>query len=268
MLALIRGGGDLSSGIALRLVRSGIQVVITELPRPLAVRRLVSFAQAVYDGGITVEGVRARLAKDEEDVQDLLQADLLPVLVDPSAAILHRMNFQVLIDARMTKRSPELDKNAAPLVVGLGPGFTAGKDCHAVIETKRGAYLGRVYWEGSSEPDSREPDAVGEHRDDRVLRAPVAGVLIAHAKIGEHVEKGQPIAEMEGHVISAPFPGMIRGLLMAGLQVPADEKIGDLDPRDDSRLCRLVSDKALSIGGAALEAILTRREMRRLLAVS
>lgn len=266
LISLIRGGGDLASGAVLRLARAGIQVVVTELPQPMAVRRLVSFAQAVYDGTIEIEGIVGHLVHDIEEVYDCLAEGSVPVLVDPGCEIRFRLRPQVIIDGRMTKRPPDLSREAAPMMIGLGPGFVAGENCHAVVETMRGPFLGRVYYQGSAAPDSGLPDKVGVHQADRVLRAPASGVLRAYAQIGDHLKTGQIIADVDGKSLAAPFPGMLRGLLMEGLSVRAGEKIGDLDPRDDARLCRLVSDKALAVGGGVMESILSRSELRVLIA--
>jgi len=266
-LILIRGGGDLASGAALRLHRAGFKVVITELAQPLAVRRAVCFSEAVYEGQVNVEGVTARFVTPDQ-LKVTLEADVIPVLIDPDADILldGRFSFSVVVDARMTKQPPEALPRPVPLHIGLGPGFHAGRDCHAVIETRRGHTLGRVYWNGATLPDSREPE--GDPR--RVLRAPADGVVAAHKKIGEHCEEGETIAvisnqpalsESEGYsVISdqrsviSPFRGVLRGIVRDGLRVHKNMKIGDVDPRDDPGYCFLVSDKALAVGGGVLEA--------------
>lgn len=261
-IALLRGGGDLASGVALRLARCGAQVVITELEQPRSVRRLVSFSQAVYDGEIVIEGLRARRAGGIEAVRETLERGEIAVVVDPPAAIHADLQPHLMVDGRMTKRAPEPELHMARLVLGLGPGFTAGADCHAVIETKRGAFLGRVYWQGVAEADTGQPETVQGHQGDRVIRAPVDGILHAHARLGDHLDAGQPICNVDGHVVTAPFAGNLRGLLMQGLQVTCGEKVGDLDPRDDPRLAHLISDKALAIGGGVLEAVLSRPELR------
>jgi xanthine dehydrogenase accessory factor len=254
---LIRGGGDLASGVALRLHRAGLKVLISELPQPLAVRRTVSFAEAVYAGRVTVEELPARLVKREQ-VRAALDAGEIPVLVDPEAAILADMDFTVVIDGRLTKHPPEPLPVSIPLHIGLGPGFHAGRNCNAVIETRRGHTLGRVYWEGTTQPDSGQPE--GDPR--RVLRAPAEGVFDSQIQIGEHVEAGQIVATVADESIASPFPGVVRGLLHPGLRVTKGLKVGDVDPRDDPALCRLVSDKALAIGGGVLETILARPEIR------
>jgi len=271
-LVLLRGGGDLASGVALRLHRAGFQLVITELDRPLAVRRTVSFAETVYEGQHTIEGVTGRLVKPDQ-LPAALEAGEIPVLIDPDANILlspaetmSSFLFPVVIDARLIKQPPAPLPVSVPLHIGLGPGFQAGVNCHAVIETRRSHTLGRVYWTGTTQPDSGQPE--GDPR--RVLRAPADGILSAKTKIGEHVEAGQVVAVVseqysvasEQYSVVSPLKGMLRGLLHDGLPVTKGLKIGDVDPRDDPSACFLVSDKALAIGGAVLEAILTREKIR------
>jgi len=208
-LILIRGGGDLASGVALRLRHAGFDVLITELPQPLAVRRAVAFSEAVYEGIWTVENVTSRLIKTPEQLNACLVRGEIPLLVDPCLALVSTLNIQpsIVIDARLLKSSPPPLKSDSPFIIGLGPGFIAGENCHALIETQRGHTLGRVYWSGPSNPDSGQPD--GDPR--RVLRARASGILIGYAQIGEHLEPGQVIAEVNGQKIIAPFPGVLRG---------------------------------------------------------
>ncbi len=265
MIAMLRGGGDLASGVVVRLARAGIHVVVTELAQPMAVRRRASFAQAIYDGDITIEGLHGVRVHNAADIHQAWLDGAVAVLVDPDAAIHAELKPHVLVDGRMHKRAPEPEMHLATMVVGLGPGFTAGADCHAVVETKRGPYLGRVYWQGSAEPDSGQPETVHGHQGDRVLRAPADGVLRTFVDIGAHVEEGDELVAVGAHTLTAPFAGTLRGLLMDGLHVAAGEKIGDLDPRDDPALVGMVSDKALAIGGGVMEAIFSWPEMRRLL---
>ena len=261
-LIVIRGGGDLASGVALRLHRTGFQIVILELEKPLAVRRSVSFSEAVYEGVQTVEGTTARLVSPDQ-IQVTLEANEIPVLVDPQASILRNQfltspRSTFVVDARLLKTAPEPLGVNIPLHIGLGPGFTAGENCHAVIETRRGHALGRVLWSGSAQADSGEPD--GDRR--RILRASHNGMLISNARIGDHLEEGQLIAEIQpgdgsdNYLILSPFKGVLRGLIRPGIRVTRDMKIGDVDRRNDPALCALVSDKALAVGGAVLEALL------------
>lgn len=262
---LIRGGGDLATGVAIRLHRAGIKVLITELAQPLAVRRAVSFAEAVYEGHHTVEGVKARRIEARQ-LPAASGADEIPVLVDPNADILFSsFSFPVVVDARLIKSPPSPLPTQVPLHIGLGPGFHAGRDCHAVIETRRSHTLGRVIWDGTAQPDSGEPD--GDPR--RVLHAPSDGIVMAHANIGDHLKEGQQVAEIQSQMgirkseISSPFAGVLRGLIRDRLHVPRGMKIGDVDPRNDPTACFLVSDKALAIGGGVLEAVLSKREIRK-----
>jgi len=201
---------------------------------------------------------------EPKQVSGALCADEIPVIVDPDASILTELPILIVVDARLTKLPPSPLPVDVPLHIGLGPGFHAGRNCHAVIETRRGHTLGRVYWEGATQPDSGQPE--GDQR--RVLRAPTNGQLIAHAQIGDHVEEGQLIAEIQSKIenpkskIVSPFPGVLRGLIRPGLHVTADIKIGDVDLRAEPGLGNLVSDKALAIGGAVLEAIIHRSKIR------
>jgi xanthine dehydrogenase accessory factor len=268
-MILILGGGDLASGVALRLHRSGLKVFITELSAPLAVRRAVSFAEAVYSGEILVEGVKGVRISGVEAAPHAWAAGNIPVMVDPEMRLLNKtaprftdQSAFVLIDGRMTKQAPRFALGLANLIVGLGPGFIAGDNCHAVVETNRGPRLGRVYWQGGAEQDTGIPEPVGGKREERVLRAPVAGVFSALARIGDRVEPGDAIAEVAGFPIKAPFKGVLRGLLHNNIIVHPGMKVGDLDGRDDPSLCWQVSEKALAVGGGVLEALLTRPDIR------
>jgi xanthine dehydrogenase accessory factor len=273
---LIRGGGDLASGIALRLHRCGFQVIITELPEPLAVRRAVSFCEAVYEGQWQVEEVTAKRVENEAEISTALEQNQIPVIIDPGLANLPtlrqalgsafnlkpfdtaspvRAGPSTIIDARLTKHPPAPLTFTVPLHIGVGPGFIAGENCDAVIESQRGHTLGRVIWRGSGKADSGLP----EGDPGRVLRAPADGTLIGCAQIGDHIEPGETIAEVDGQPIIAPFPGVLRGLIRPGIRVPKDMKVGDLDARDNREYCFLVSEKALAIGGGVLEAILTHQ---------
>ncbi|HEY2981940.1 MAG TPA: selenium-dependent molybdenum cofactor biosynthesis protein YqeB, partial [Anaerolineales bacterium] len=255
----VRGGGDLASGVALRLHRAGLRIVISELREPLAVRRTVAFSEAIYEGRMTVEGVTAQRAAPDE-IDSILTQDQIPILVDPTASILadERYTFRVLVDARMLKTTPQRLPARIALHIGLGPGFRAGRDCDAVIETRRSHTLGRVYWDGTTQADSAQPE--GDSR--RVLRAPQDGILQGVAKIGTHVDEGDVIADVAGVKVTAPFAGILRGLIRPGLAVTKGEKIGDVDLREDAAACLLVSDKSLAIGGAILEAILSKPDLR------
>jgi xanthine dehydrogenase accessory factor len=261
-LILLRGGGDLASGIALRLHRIGFQIVIIELEKPLAVRRAVSFSEAIYDGVQTIEGTTARLVSADQ-LQVTLEAGEIPVMADPGANILRNQflispQTTIVVDARILKVEPELLAANVPLHIGLGPGFTAGENCHAVIETRRGHTLGRVFWKGSAQADSGQPD--GDPR--RVLRATSNGTITTRANIGEHINEGQLVAEIQVNTgdksqVFSPIAGILRGMIRPGIEVIEGMKIGDIDPRNDPSASFLVSDKALAVAGGVMEAVLT-----------
>ena len=256
MLVLIRGAGDLASGIALRLHRSGLQVVMTELPQPMAIRRTVSFSQAIVHGSCTVEDVRAARAESEADVKAALAGGVIPVLADAQAGCKAWLHPDVLVDAILAKRNLGTRRTDAPVVIGVGPGFTAGADCHAVVETMRGHTLGRCIYAGSALPNTNVPGLIGGFAGERVLRAPDTGVFHALAEIGDHVEVGACVGEVNGAPMRCTISGVLRGLLADGTSVTKGLKSGDVDPRDDESCCFTVSDKALAIAGGVLEAIL------------
>jgi xanthine dehydrogenase accessory factor len=259
---ILRGGGDLASGVASRLHRAGIWVLITEIEKPLAVRRTVAFAAAIYEGRIEIEGVTARKIENLSEAQARFEANEIPVLVDPALSAFKDLVHQILVDARMTKRPPDVVTNAASFVVGLGPGFVAGENCHAVIETMRGHNLGRVLWQGGPLADTGVPGSIAQHGKDRVLRAPAGGTVEPAAEISQTLKAGDLVARVAGRELRASFDGVLRGLIHPSVEVHAGMKIGDLDPRNDPSYCWRVSDKALAIGGGVLEALLTRPEIR------
>jgi xanthine dehydrogenase accessory factor len=255
---LIKGAGDLASGVAARLHRCRFPVIMTELPRPLMVRRMVSFGEAVYEGQISVEGIMARLVAGVEAAEAALQEGTVPVLVDPGAECRHGLAPTVLVDAVMAKRNTGTNIADAPLVIALGPGFVAGVDCHAVVETQRGHRLGRVIWQGSTQSDTGLPGEIAGRREERVLRAPCDGTLAAFAAIGDRLASGQLVAAVAGQEVRARFEGVLRGLIRPGTYVTAGIKIGDIDPRAEPAHCFTISDKSLAVAGGVLEAILAR----------
>jgi len=254
---LIKGGGDLGTGVAHRLHRAGMRVLVTELPQPLVIRRAVAFASAVYEGTATVEGVTARrLPLDRADIAAVWDRGEVPVLVDPQGLAIRALQPDVVVDAILAKRNTGTRIADAPAVIALGPGFTAGRDCHAVVETERGHYLGRVIWEGPARPDTGVPGQVGGEGARRVLRAPADGPLRGVRRIGDLVDEGEVVAFVADAPLAAPFHGVLRGLLRDGVPVRTGMKVGDVDPRGDPACCFSISDKARAIGGAVLEAIL------------
>ncbi len=262
-LILLKGAGDLGTGVAWRLHKAGFPVVITELAQPLVVRRSVAFASAVYDGEIAVEGVTAWSAESFDAARGLLADGIIPVLVDPETRAREEFAPQVVIDAVMAKRNAGTRLADAPLVLALGPGFTPNVDCHAVIETQRGHDLGRVLWDRAAEPNSGTPGEIGGKSGERVLRAPSDGELESIKRIGDAVIMGEVIAHVANGEVRAPFDGILRGLVHDGLLVHAGAKIGDVDPRVNRAACFTISDKALAIGGGALEAVLSWMTIHR-----
>jgi xanthine dehydrogenase accessory factor len=256
-LVVVRGGGDLASGAALRLWRIGFEVVILEEERPRAVRRTVSFSEAVYDGMARVEEAEAIRVDAPGAARDVAKRGKVAVLVDPDARWLGELRPDALVDAIMAKRNTGTRKEWAPRVIALGPGFEAPRDCHAVVETNRGPDIGRVIWRGAAEPNTGEPGEVGGQRGRRVLRAPAPGVLRATREIGDMVQRGEIVADVWGFPVRSELDGLLRGLLRDGTRVTAGMKIGDVDPRGDPSLTYRVSDKSLAVAGGVLEAVLS-----------
>jgi xanthine dehydrogenase accessory factor len=251
LAVVVRGGGELASAAARLLSVCGFPVVVLETPAPLAVRRRVSFAEAVFSGSVTVEGVVARRCAPDD-----VGGDFVPVLIDPGGDFLTRRAPAVLVDGRMAKRNLGTRREQAGVVVALGPGFSAGEDVHAVVETQRGAKLGRVLWSGSASADTAVPAPVLGVTDARVLRAPRGGRFRSASRIGDILEAGARVGDVEGAAVEAPIGGLVRGLLADGVAIEAGVKIGDIDPRgvtvDPARL----SDKARAVAAGVLEAVL------------
>lgn len=253
-LCLVRGGGDLATGVVWRLVRCGFPVLVTELARPLTIRRTVAVSSAVTDGAADVEGLTARRVDSPAAAVALAGSGEVPVLVSPS---IPPVGADVVVDARLAKRPLDTTIDDAPFVVGLGPGFVVGVHCHAVIETNRGHHLGRVLWVGSAEPNTGTPGIVAGRGAERVLRAPADGEVRWAVAIADRVAAGQVLGSVAGHGVVAPFAGVVRGAIADGIDVAAGSKIGDVDPRCDPAACFEISDKALAIGGGVVEAVST-----------
>ncbi len=261
MLVLIRGAGDLASGIALRLHHAKMQVVMTDLPRPTAIRRTVCFSQAILFGTMKVEDVTARFASSPEEASAILAEGCIPVLADPACKCLGALKPDVVVDAILAKRNLGTKITDAPCVIGVGPGFTVGVDCHAAVETMRGHSLGRVITEGSPLPNTNIPGLIGGFTGERVLRAPAEGIFRQILQIGDTVKQGDVAGTVNGEPMLCQIDGMLRGILADGTPVHKGMKAGDVDPRGEESYCYLVSDKALSIGGGVLEAILRYSEV-------
>lgn len=253
---VIRGAGDIASGVALRLFHAGFKVIMLEVAKPTVIRRSVAFAQAVFDGEMTVEGVTARLATTSEDAVMLSDRGFIPVLIDPACTLVDTLKPVCVVDAILAKQNLGTRSDMAPVTIALGPGFTAGEDCHAVIETNRGHWLGQVIYAGCAQENTGVPGNIMGHTSRRVIRAPVAGIMRTNVKLGDLVEEGDVIAWVGESEIKAPLSGMVRGLLNDGLAVVGGFKIGDIDPRGETADFTSVSDKARAIGGGVLEALM------------
>ena len=255
-LVIVRGAGDLATGVIAKLWRSGFTVVALESEAPSAIRRTVAFSEAVYQKETTVEGITACLAV-EKNTLDILEQGKIPILIDKEADILKKIHPFVLVDAILAKRNIGTDMEMADIVIGLGPGFTAGVDVHAVVETMRGHNLGRVYYKGSAIPNTGIPGMVGGYAKERVMYAGNAGIMKGICRIGDSVQAGDIIAYVGNEPVYASISGVLRGILPDGFEVRIHEKLADIDPREDEyQNCFLISDKARCIAGGVLEAIL------------
>lgn len=252
--ALVKGAGDLASGVAVRLHRAGFDVIMTETARPTVVRRTVAFAEAVYEERARVEGLEAVKVAGPHAVDDALRVGAIPVLVDPDATALAAVAPDLLVDAIVAKRNLGTRITDAPAVIALGPGFVAGRDAHMVIETKRGHSLGRVIASGEALPNTGVPGEVGGHAEDRILRSPAAGVFTSDHRIGDQVARDEVVGRVGDTPVRSRLDGVLRGLLHAGLEVTPGFKLGDVDPRAAREHCFAVSDKALAVAGGVLEA--------------
>jgi xanthine dehydrogenase accessory factor len=255
-LVIIKGAGDLASGTAHRLFKCGFQVILLERPDPQAIRRTVSFAQAVFSGVHTVEGVTAVLTEDPAKARGVAGCGRLAVMIDQFGLSIKELMPDVVVDAVMAKKNLGTAMTDAPVVVGLGPGFTAGLDVHAVVETCRGHDLGRVIYSGTALPNTGVPGKIGGHAEERVVRSPGRGMLKAYKSIGDFVEKDEILGLVGGYQVVSPLTGVLRGMLQDGLQVTAGMKIGDLDPRLNRDNCFTISDKSRAVAGGVLEAVM------------
>ena len=259
LVVLIRGAGDIASGVAHRLHRSHFKICMTEIPHPLAVRREVAFSEAIYEGEKEVEGIRAKFISKPEEIESVWKQGDIPILVDPDGKKMrHFLKPDVLVDAIMAKNNSAIQVNDAPWVIGLGPGFTAGKDVHVVIETNRGHYLGTMILNGTAEPDTGIPGEIGGYTIERVLRTMKKGTFHPQKSIGDRVSKGAVVAVVDDFPVIAKISGVVRGLLREGVEVRKGMKVGDIDPRGKKESCFTISDKARAIAGGVLEAILYR----------
>lgn len=256
MLVVIRGAGDIATGIALRLYRAGMQIVMCDLAQPTSIRRTVCFSEAIRLGETTIEGIRGVLCRDASSARMAAQSACVAVMADPEASFVSDLHPDVVVDAILAKRNLGTTRGMAPVVIGVGPGFTAQVDVDAAVETMRGHYLGRVYYTGSPLPNTAIPGLIGGYAGERVLRAPADGTFTPCVKIGDEVKAGTVCGTVAGEPMVATIDGVVRGLLQEGVSVTRGMKSGDVDPRCHPEYITMASDKALAVGGGVLEAIL------------
>ena len=255
-MILIRGAGDIASGIAVRLHRCGFTLVMTDLAAPTAIRRTVCFSEAIVHGDCTVEDITAERAESKEDAELILQRGHIPVFADDEGTVRSILSPKAVVDARLAKVNLDTSITDAPIVVAVGPGFTAGKDCHAVVETQRGHYLGRAIYLGSAAPNTGVPGNIGGYTVERLIRAPRAGVFRPVHEIGYQVAAGDTVAFVDDIPVTCQIGGILRGILPEGTPVYEGMKSGDVDPRCKPEHCLYASDKAIAVGGGVLEALL------------
>ncbi len=253
---VVKGGGDIASGIIQKLHRTGFRVLVLEIEKPTSIRRTVCFSEAVYDGKMEIEGIISVLAKSIQEIYDAWSNDCIPVVVDPEGTYIIKLNPIAVVDAIIAKKNTGMKKDAAPVTIAVGPGFEAGKDVHIVIESNRGHNLGRLIFSGFADPNTMEPGSIDGFTFERVLYSPDEGNFIANHKIGNLVKKGDVIGRVNDKNVIAKLDGVVRGLIREGIYVAEGQKIGDVDPRNDTEYCYTISDKARAIGGAVLEAVL------------
>lgn len=255
-LIIIKGAGDLASGVAHRLFCCGYRLLLTDLPRPLAIRRTVSFCQAAYDGTMTIEGVTARLA-GPENLEQIWAEGLIPLMTGVEQQRLDSMEHGALIEATLSKRNTGLSRRPGRLTIALGPGYAAGEDADAVVETARGHYLGRVILAGPALPNTGRPGLIGGYDLERLIKSPAAGEVCFTSAIGRPVKAGQSLGRVGSAEITATIDGVLRGALTNGLTVPEGFKIGDIDPRPEAAdFIHSPSDKARAVAGGVVEALL------------
>lgn len=252
----IKGGGEMASGVAWRLFKCGFRVCITEIIAPMAVRRGVSFCEAVHNGTALVQGVEAVLVHAPQEINAVWDRDKIPLLVDPRCDLRRVIRPEVIVDAILAKKNLGTSIADGPLVIALGPGFEAGKDAHAVVETQRGHDLGRLLTVGRATSNTGVPGSIEGYTKERVLRSPAAGPWESPMAIGDHVTSDAVIGSVVGIELRATIDGVLRGMIRPGTVVGKGLKIGDIDPRNKREYCFSISEKALAIAGGVLEGIL------------
>lgn len=255
-IVVVRGGGDIASGTINRLHKMGFKVLVLEIPSPNFIRRMVCYGEAVYQREFELEGAVSKLAVNLDEIKKIWAEGKIPVYVDPEMKILDEIKPHALVDGIIAKKNLGMSKELAPVTVALGPGFEAGKDCHAVIETNRGHNLGRVIYEGRASENTGVPGIIQGYGRERVIYAENEGILKIVRDIGSIVKKDEIIAYIDGVPVHASLTGLVRGMIREGSFVKKGLKISDIDPREEQlKNCWTISDKARTISGGAAEAI-------------
>ena len=254
---IVRGAGEMASGVIKHLALAGCDVIALEHPAPSCVRRLVCYAAACFESTVTIEGVKAVRVETAAEAVAMTGEQVVPLLIDPEACRLSELAPAAVVDGRMLKRHCEVNLDMAPIVIGLGPGFTVSDNCHAAVETNRGPNLGRVLYTGSPQAYTGIPATVEGYTRQRVLRSPTEGTFEARTRITDTVRKGQVLGRVASMEVIATIDGVVRGLIYDGLEVVPGQKIGDIDPRGNPERCYQMSDKANAIGRGALDALKT-----------
>lgn len=257
-IVIIRGGGDIATGIAHRLFKAGFNVLISEIENPTAIRRKVSFCEAVYSGQAEVEGVKAILSQ-KEDIKKIIESKNIPLVIDKNCHIAYSLRALALVDSILAKKNLGTKMDMAPITIGVGPGFSAKVDVDLVVETNRGHFLGKVIEEGEAIKNTGIPGNIRGYTSGRLIRASGDGSIKNLARIGDIVKKDDLISLIGDCEVRAKIDGVIRGLIKEGSRVKKGMKIGDIDPRGLVEYTYTISDKARSIGGGVLEAIMRLR---------
>lgn len=265
-LILVRGAGDIATGTIQKLVRAGFPVIVTETAHPSAIRRYVALCEAVYEGSWTVEDVTSVLVESMSEAWNVIDADKVPILIDPACNVLNEVQPLAVVDAILAKSNIGMTKDMASITVALGPGFFAGIDVDVVIETMRGHNLGRLIIEGPAMPNTGTPGIIAGFGKERVIHAPYAGITHNVKAISDTVKKGDTIATIDEQPVLATLDGIIRGLIRDGFKISKGFKMADIDPRESEKVnCFTISDKARCIGGAVLEAICMLQERNNII---
>lgn len=263
-LVIVRGGGDVATGTIQKLNRVGFDVLVLEIEKPTCIRRNVAVAQAIFDGEIQIEDIRAIRCENIDQIQRAFDDNLIAVAVDPEGKLIEKLKPICLIDGILAKKNLGTDRKMAPITIGFGPGFEAGSDVDLVIETNRGHDLGRLIFEGPAAVNTGNPGNINGFTTERILRAPASGKVHIIKDLGSVVKKGDVVAEVAGKEVLAGLDGMVRGMINEGLEVYSGMKIGDVDPRVIPRNAKTISDKARLIGGGALEGLLIMKRRKGL----